>query len=203
MKTTHTTLTSKTLTGIFALALLLTSLSQRGFAQTGTVGTVEGDKTTLEQNVYGLGLNFSLVSGMGISFKEHFAQSRFSYMVSGYVYKDHSGATYDYGMELQYDIYLKAETRFYAFAGASYFYDGGPVSQSVSQTDPITGLLQSVQQTVQGNQLTGPTRLGGGAGFETAISSSVCFYANLSLTSFQPSGDLYIYPYGGFMIYFK
>ena len=187
--------TFRTLTGIFTLALILTAFSQRGFAQTGTVGTQEGDKTTLEQNVYGLGLNFSLVSGMGLSFKEHFAQSRFSYMLTGYVYKDRSGATYDYGLELQYDIYLKQQTRFYAFAGASYFYNGG----SVSQTDPASGLIQSVQQ----NQLAGPTRLGGGAGFETAISSSVCFYANLSLTSFQPTGDLYIYPYGGFMIYFK
>jgi hypothetical protein len=187
--------TLRTLTGAFALTLILTALTQRGFAQTGTVGTVEGDKTTLEQNVYGLGLNFSLMSGMGISFKEHFAQSRFSYMLTGYVYKDNSGATYDYGVELQYDIYLKAETRFYAFAGASYFYDGG----SVNQVDPVSGLIQSVQQ----NSLTGPTRLGCGAGFETSISSSVCFYANLSLTSFQPSGDLYIYPYGGFMIYFK
>jgi hypothetical protein len=192
MKSTHTTLTH-----IFAIALLLTTLSGRGLAQTGTVGTQEGDKTTLEQNVYGLGTNFSLMSGIGLSFKEHFAQSRFSYMVTGYANVDKSGgtgATYDYGLELQYDIYLKEETRFYAFAGASYFYQGGVVST----IDPVAGIKQSIQ-----NSLAGPTRMGAGAGFETAISSSVCFYVNLSLTSFQPSGDLFMYPYGGLMIYFK
>jgi len=192
MKTTF-----RTLTGIFSLSLLLTSFSERGFAQTGTVGTQEGDKTTLEQNVFGLGLNFSLMSGVGISFKEHFAKSPLSYMITGYANVDNSGgngATYDYGMELQYDIYLKQQTRFYAFAGASYFYQGG----SVQTVDPVAGIKQSIQNT-----LAGPTRLGAGAGFETAISSAICFYANLSLTSFQPSGDLFIYPYGGFMIYFK
>ncbi len=185
------------LTSIFTAALLTVTLSARGFAQTGTVGTQEGDKTTLEQNVYGLGTNFSLMSGIGLSFKEHFAQSRFSYMVTGYANVDKSGgtgATYDYGVELQYDIYLKQETRFYAFTGASYFYQGG----EVSTPDPVANVKQSIQNT-----LAGPTRLGAGAGFETAISSSVCFYANLSLTSFQPSGDLFMYPYGGLMIYFK
>jgi hypothetical protein len=189
--------TRRTLTGIFTFALLLTTLSQRGFAQTGTVGTVEGDKTTLEQNVYGLGLNFSLMSGIGISFKEHFAQSHWSYMLTGYANVDNSGgsgATYDYGAEIQYDIYLKQETRFYALAGASYFYQG----ETVSTPDPVANVKQSIQ-----NSLAGPARLGIGAGFETALSSTICFYTNLTVTSFQPSGDLFIYPYGGFMFYFK
>lgn len=187
----------KTLTGIFAVALLAATLSQRGFAQTGTVGTVEGDKTTLEQNVYGLGTNFSLMSGIGISFKEHFAQSKWSYMLTGYVNVDNSGGnggTYDYGAEIQYNIYLKAETRFYTFIGASYFYQGGVVNTP----DPIAGVKQSIQNT-----LAGPMRMGAGAGIETALSSTICFYINLSVTSFQPSGDLYMYPYGGFMLFFK
>ena len=144
--------------------------------------------------MYGLGTNFSLMSGIGLAFKEHFARSKWSYMLSGYVWKDNEGATYDYGLEVQYDIYLKQETRFYAFAGMSYFYDGSKVIRD----DPITGISQSVQ-----NQLAGPQRMGAGAGFETAISSAVCFYASISVTSFQPSGDLFIYPYGGLMIYFK
>ena len=168
--------------------------ANNGFSQTGMVGTQEGDKTTLEQNVYGLGTNFSLMSGIGISFKEHFAHSRLSYMITGYVWKDQSGGTYDYGLEMQYDIYLKQETRFYAFAGTSYFYDGSKVTRD----DLITGLSQSIQ-----NQLAGPLRIGAGAGFETAVGSAVCFYASLSVTSFQPSGDLFIYPYGGLMVYFK
>jgi hypothetical protein len=187
----------KTLTGIFTAAFLLTALAERGFAQTGTVGTQEGDKTALEQNVYGLGTNFSLMSGVGLSFKEHFAHSHWSYMLTGYADVDNSGgsgATYDYGAEIQYDIYLKQETRFYAFTGASYFYQG----QEVNTPDPVANIKQSIQ-----NSLAGPTRFGAGAGFETAISSSICFYVNLSLTSFQPSGDLLIYPYGGLMIYFK
>ena len=188
--------TSFSITHLFASFAIVSFLfcAESAFSQTGTVGTQEGDKTTLDQNVYGLGTNFSLMSGIGIAFKEHFAHSRLSYMVTGYVWKDQSGGTYDYGLEVQYDIYLKQETRFYTFAGGSYFYDGAKVSTN----DPITGISQSVQ-----NQLAGPGRMGAGVGFETAVGSAVCFYASLSLTSFQPSGDLFIYPYGGLMIYFK
>ena len=166
-----------------------------GKAQTGTIASSEGDKTSLEQNVYGFGTNFSLMSGVGLSFREHFKHSPFSYMLTGYVFKDKSGATYDYGVELQYDIYMKEFTRFYGFAGASYFYNGA----RQSQFDPIVGQLNIAEY----NQLDGPQRVGAGIGFETAIGYSVSLYANLSLTSFQPVGDLLIYPYGGIMIYFK
>ena len=184
----------------FCLALLFsisafTFLAGISNAQTGTIAASEGDKTTLEQNVYGFGTNFSLMSGVGLSFREHFKHSPFSYMLTGYVFKDKTGATYDYGVELQYDMYMKEFTRFYGFAGASYFYNGA----KQSQFDPIVGQLNIAEY----NQLDGPQRVGAGIGFETAIGYSVSIYANLSLTSFQPVGDLLIYPYGGIMIYFK
>lgn len=181
---------------IFLLATLTVAmLSARGAAQTGVVGTLEGDKVSLDQTVLGIGTNFSLLSGMGLSFKEHFAKSRFSYMLTGYVYKDRSGGVYDYGAELQYDVYLKQETRFYAFIGLGYFYN----SSMVTNYDPITGESHSALE----NTLTGPQRYGCGAGFESTVSSSACIYVNVALTSFQPDGSLYIYPYGGMMFYFK
>ena len=165
-------------------------------AQTGAIGTEEGDKTTLDKSVFGLGLNFSLMSGSGLSFKQHFPHSPFSYMASGYVWKDENGAAYNYGIEFQYDIYMKDQTRFYIVTGASYFYTG----TKNSQYDAVTGNFLYSSEV---NTLRGPTRLGGGIGFETAVSSSVGFYANLAITSFQPVGDLLIIPYGGFMIYFR
>ena len=179
------------------IAFLMLAISTDAVnAQTGAIGTEEGDKTTLDKSVFGLGLNFSLMSGSGLSFKQHFPHSPFSYMASGYVWKDENGAAYNYGLEIQYDIYMKDQTRFYLVAGASYFYAG----TKNSQYDFVTGNYIYSHEI---NTLRGPTRLGGGIGFETAVSSSVGFYANLAVTSFQPVGDLLIIPYGGFMIYFR
>ncbi len=178
---------------LFAASLL--SVCTNSMAQTGNMQREDG-KTSLVQAVYGMGTNFSLLSGMGFSFKEHFSHSQFSYMLTGYVWKDHAGATYDFGLEVQYDIYIKDLTRFYVLAGASQFYNG----TRENQFDPASGQWNLMQET---NHLDGPTRLGAGIGFETALNDAIGFYATLALTSFQPSGDLQMMPSTGLMVYFK
>jgi len=194
MKTTN----SSKITRMAIIAAIL-FFGKISFAQTGFIGTEEGDKTSLDKSVFGLGVNFSLMSGSGISFKQHFPHSPFSYMASGYVWKDENGSAYNYGAELQYDIYMKEQTRFYITAGASYYYAGG----TSYQYNAATGSNLYGSYSSEHNILRGPLRIGGGVGIETALSSVVGFYCNLSLTSFQPSGDMLIIPYGGFMIYFK
>ena len=52
---------------IACASLLLMTIAGNAFAQTGMIGTTEGDKTTLEQNVFGLGTNFSLMSAFMIA----------------------------------------------------------------------------------------------------------------------------------------
>jgi hypothetical protein len=187
-----TTLTTKAAI-LFAVSML--AVTTTAFAQTGSMQREDG-KTSLVQAVYGMGTNFSLLSGMGFSFKEHFAHSQLSYMVTGYVWKDHSGATYDYGLELQYDIYIKDLTRFYVLAGISQFYNGS----RDTQFEPTSGQWNMMPET---NHLDGPTRLGAGIGFETAISDALGFYSSLAVVSFQPSGDLQMLPSAGLMVYFK
>jgi hypothetical protein len=181
-------------TALFASMISL-SMSN-SLAQTGIIGTEEGDKTSLDKSVFGLGTNFSLMSGSGLSFKQHFPHIPLSYMVSGYVWKDEHGAAYNYGLEIQYDIYMKDKSRFYLTAGASYYYTG----TKNAQYDFVTGSYIYEKEV---NLLRGPKRLGGGIGYETAVSTSVGFFCNLTITSFQPAGDLMILPYGGLMIYFR
>lgn len=179
----------------FVLVLSIAFFSQTGYSQTGAINQ-EGDKTSMQKNVFGFGTNVSLMSGIGVSFKEHFARNPLSYMVTGYVFKDKTGATYDFGLEVQYDFYMKEFTRFYALAGFSYFYNG----TKGTQYDPIAG---SLINTSEYNQLEGPKRFGVGIGFDIALGYSISFYGNVTLTSFQPVGDLLIYPYGGLMFYFN
>src|SRR5439155_14849309 len=116
-------------------------------------------------------------------------------MVTGYVWKDHEGATYDYGIEAQYDIYIKDLTRFYVLAGFSQFYNGS----KESTFDPSSGQWNLMHES---NHLDGPTRLGAGIGFETALNDAIGFYCSLAVTSFQPSGELQMLPSSGLMVYF-
>jgi hypothetical protein len=193
MKISMTTL--KKAAAMALITVTMFAVSTNSVAQTGNMQREDG-KTSLVQAVYGMGTNFSLLSGMGFSLKEHFSHSQFSYMVTGYVWKDHAGATYDFGLEVQYDIYIKDLTRFYVLAGMSQFYNGS----RESRWDPTSGQWNLMQET---NHLDGPTRLGTGIGFETALSDAVGFYSSLSVTSFQPSGDLQMLPSAGLMVYFK
>jgi hypothetical protein len=148
-------------------------------------GLNAGD-TLCEMNIgntiYGLGLNFSPVSGYGVAAKAHFA-SRFSLMATGYVTKTSGETFYNYGLELQYDLLVRDRARLFLLAGASHYYD--------ENLDFTNGPQNSTDH------------LGVGFGFELSLmDDGLCVDASLELMSNQPSGDLNIYPAAGMHYYF-
>jgi len=187
---------------IFRLSLLVILCSvvtltwNTGRAQTRLL--LEENTKELPTNVFGFGVNFSLATGAGFSFRHHLAKSPLSYMVTGYGWKSRDELTYDFGFEVQYDFYLRQSTRFYGLAGASYFYDW--VRGDGMSFDPDGNL---VPDNIRHNKLAAPYRLGAGLGYEIALGSTVGFYLNVTATSFQPEGAFSVYPYGGAHIYFK
>src|SRR5437764_905505 len=104
----------------FTLAVGIISLitPRSSCAQTGDIAMDTLDRTEIARSIYGLGANFSGLSGTGIAFRDHLA-GNFSFMVSGYVYKPTGEAHFNYGAELQYDLRVRDRTRFYLLAGAS------------------------------------------------------------------------------------
>lgn len=165
-------------------------------AQTRTV--LQDEAKTLPVNVYGIGANISLATGAGFSFRHHLANSPFSYMVTGYGWKSSDELSFDYGLELQYDFYLRENTRFYGLAGASYFYDW--LKDDQSSFDPSGNFIPN---RIRHNKLAGPTRIGAGVGYEISLGSSVGMYLNITATSYQPEGSFNVYPFGGMHVYFK
>jgi hypothetical protein len=92
---------------------------------------------------------------------------------------------------MQYDIHVTPTTRFYALGGGSYFFD------AKAEID-YYGRLPLDQ-----NRLEDPYRIGLGIGFEVPLGSLLGLYLNLTTTYFERSGDLQLYPYGGFAFYFR
>lgn len=164
----------------FALALGIAFSSSQAVAQTGTSGEDAGENSILAGSVIGIGANVDVMSGLGVSVRHHLPQN-FSYMVTGYAYKTRDVVSYNYGLELQYDVLLKERLRFYALVGGSqFYYDGNPDER--------------------GNEYVGPTRFGGGLGLETNLGSAVCFSVSGKLVSFQPVGDLI--PFAGLAMHY-
>ncbi|HET6401275.1 MAG TPA: hypothetical protein VFH95_07735 [Candidatus Kapabacteria bacterium] len=152
---------------------------------------ISGNDTTghadISNTVFGLGADFSALSGEGISMRMHFPE-RLSLMFTGYIYRSSNPTEtmYDYGVEGQYDLVLRGRIRFYLLAGASHY------------SDVIEDRYHN------GNQYTGPDRLGGGFGIETTlIGNDLCVSLSVALTFFQPSGDIIPLPQGGIHYYFR
>jgi hypothetical protein len=147
------------------------SRSQTG-ASNDTVSSSNLDKT-----IYGVGANFSALSGIGVSARAHFAEP-FSVMVTGFIWQSSGTSYYNYGVEFQYDVFVRKTSRFYLLAGTSSFYD--------QSTDPA--------QT---------EHLGAGFGLEQKPTSSN-FFVNISveLINSQPSGKMIVFPAAGFDYYF-
>ena len=174
------TLSSQALRFTLAVVLGIALFTTRSAAQTGTSGEDAGENSILAGSVVGIGANVDVMSGLGVSVRHHLPQS-FSYMVTGYAYKTRDVISYNYGIELQYDVLLKERLRFYALVGGSqFYYDGNP--------------------DVRENEYVGPTRFGGGLGLETNLGSAVCFSVSGKLVSFQPVGDLI--PFAGLAMHY-
>ena len=168
--------------GTLAITILtLIAASNVSRAQTGSSASDTGNRANILESVFGLGANFSPLSGMGLSVRQHFA-AKISWMVDGYYAKTSDGASYSYGAEIQYDLILKDRVRFYVLGGASHYYQDQPVTMYNPDGSSF--------QAFSGNTFSGPTRFGGGFGIETnLIGDDFCVLADLVFVSYQPSGD--------------
>jgi hypothetical protein len=136
------------------IVLSLVFLSTLASAQVN--GDANTHPTELGQNVYGLGISGGLVSGFGLSFRQHFP-SVFSYEIVGGIIKFDDRLHYNLGGTLQADVMRGDANRFYGCARIGYFYSGDP------------GV----------NELAGPFRFGIGAGNE--MTGAAQFHINLEV----------------------
>ena len=170
-------LTSFTFVALWALAASISCASAQTSTTEGQAGTANA--SIFATNVYGVGLSASLCSGMGLTFRQHFAYTPLAYQITGGVWKTHSLGMYDLGAEIQYDLSLSTN-RLYALAGGGYYYYG---------------------HTAQ--ELTSPGRFGLGVGYEMTYAKSVGLSLNLMITLFEPEGDILPLPSLGLLVYFK
>ena len=171
---------------LFLLSFVILSANATSVtAQTTTTGNEAGTQNVFATNVFGVGIYASLATGMGVSFRQHFAGVPLGYQVSGGIWKTSGLYMYDVGAEVQYDLALSTN-RLYAVAGAGYYYYGN--------TD-VNG--------INTNGLASPLRFGAGIGYEMPYSMSVGVSLNLMITLFEPSGDILPLPSLGFHVYFK
>ena len=156
-----------------------------GAAQTTVTESEAGVQNVFATNVFGVGISASLCSGMGLSFRQHFAAVPLGYQITGGIWKTHDLYTYDAGAEVQYDLSLSTN-RLYALGAIGYYYYGN--------TD---------QFGINTNALDSPLRFGAGIGYEMPYSRSVGASISLMITVFEPSGDVIPLPSLGFHVYFK
>jgi len=185
----------KIIAGLFLIGLVTASSISISNAQTSTSADTT-NSSILSRSVFGIGAHFSPLSGAGVSFRHHLP-GRLSYMLTGYVYKASDEITYNIGLELQYDIFIRERVRFYALAGVSHWYD-------VMRETAYNDITNSTYTYMGSNTFGGPDRLGAGIGLETnLIGESLCLSISGALVSFQPTGDLIIYPAGAIHYYFR
>lgn len=133
--------------------------------------------TELGREVFGLGGNLSLGTGLGLSFRHHLA-SKFSYQISAGIIKDSKTLLYDLGTEFQYDLMRSEFIRFYSGGGFGYYYKGEDK-----------------------NELKGPLRIAIGIGAETKAKSALHASVNLYFTYFT-NGTILPLPQFGIHYYF-
>jgi len=142
-------------------------------AQTTSTGAEAGGKARFEHDVFAVGLNASLVTGMGVSFKHHVAKVPWAYQITVGPWKG-AETLFTLGGELQYDLSVGESDRAYALFGGGYYYQG-----------------------VDHNRLLSELRYGLGVGYELPIGKAFNLALN-GLISFFPNG---IFNDTGFKIY--
>jgi hypothetical protein len=183
--------------GSFVIELMI--LAASAGVSTAQTGSSAGDtsRAKLSESVFGLGVNFSPLSGAGLSVRQHFI-AKISYMVDGYFARTEAGTDYSYGLELQYDLILKDRIRFYILGGTSYFYDDSP------NPPPQYHRGDTILTKPYSNTYLGPLRIGGGFGIETnLIGDDFCILGDLVFISYQPIGDFQPYGSVGLHYYFR
>jgi hypothetical protein len=132
------------------------------------------------ENIFGVGLHGSLVSGLGLSFRQRFAGTAIAYQINGGIIKAGSSLYYDIGGELQFDLSGSEFDRIYVIAGGGYYYSGNGK-----------------------NDLSTPGRLGVGIGYEYAMTRQIGVSFGLLISGFLPNGDILPLPQIGIHYFFK
>ena len=140
------------------------------------------EKEKIGKQVFGIGLNASLTSGMGISFKHHPGGVPFAYQISGGFLQLGESQIYSIGLELQYDINVKRTDRLFAVVGLGQY----------SKTDS-TGA----------NTFDHPFRLGAGIGYELGLSRNINVSVNVMITGKQFGNNILPLPSIAFHYYFQ
>jgi hypothetical protein len=162
---------------IFIIAACFVTISAQ--AQTTTTEGEAGTAAAFNENVFGVGVNVSFCSGMGLAFRHHLPKLPLAYQLSGGVIKSSDLLLYDVGLEVQFDLSL-SDNRLYALLGGGYYYYGK-----------------------DSNEASSPNRFGLGLGYEMPFSKSIGMSLNLMVTLFEPQGDILPLPSAGLMVYFK
>jgi hypothetical protein len=160
--------------GLVLMALLLPG---RVSAQ---VESPASGRTQFSHSVFGIGLFGGAATGLGLSFRHHLPSS-FSYQVVGGVINASEKLSYDFGMQLQFDLIRSATTRFYAGSGIAFFYAG---------------------KSGGTNEMDGPGRLGLGIGGEFNAGSDLNASLELMFTYFT-DGTILPLPQLGVHYYFE
>ncbi len=133
------------------------------------------------ENIFGVGLHGSLVTGFGLSFRQRFAGTAIAYQINGGIIKVNSFLYYDIGGELQFDLSGSDFDRIYVIGGIGYYYSGENGK----------------------NDLKTPLRIGIGLGYEYAFTRQIGISLGLLISGFFPNGDILPLPQIGIHYFFK
>ncbi|MDP4235066.1 MAG: hypothetical protein Q8919_01295 [Bacteroidota bacterium] len=107
---------------VFIFYVLL--LGSKGNAQVSTSDVNIQQPKHFAENIFGVGLHASLVSGLGLSFRQRLAGTVVAYQISGGIIKVDRSLYYDLGGELQFDLSGSDRDRLYVVGGTGYYFSG-------------------------------------------------------------------------------
>ncbi|NOY05148.1 MAG: hypothetical protein GXO82_00700 [Chlorobi bacterium] len=133
-------------------------------------------------DVWGIGLNTGLLSGIGLSTRFH-PRGRFCFQLTGGYLGLEDQALWAVGGEGQFDFDATVRSRFYGYLGLGLYYQDKPEESK--------------------NKLKAPFRMGIGIAYEWSISPKLIFNANVAFTYFVASSEVLPLPQLGLYYYFN
>ena len=167
-------------TGSISAIVFLLLFASHAYTQVNISDSSVPTPKHFSQNVFGIGLHASLVTGMGISFRQRIAGTAVAYQINGGILKLSNVSYYDIGGEFQFDLSGGDDDRVYVDLGLGYYFKG-----------KIT------------NDLTTPLRIGAGIGYEFSLTKQIGVSLGLLIMGFLPGGNILPLPQIGAHYFFK
>jgi hypothetical protein len=162
------------------IILLAAAFTYPSFAQTKGTESTTVVKDKFDTDLFGIGLNASLTSGMGVSFKHHLGGIPFAYQLSGGYLQLGDDQVWSFGGELHFDLNVAHEQRLYAVGGMGYYYIGDST-----------------------NTMDHPLRWGLGVGYEFPLKGSLTISVNIMITGKQFGNNILPLPSAALHYYFQ